>query len=312
MSLLGNLFNGKNDADSLLNPGNFETAYTLSVTNEFTMGSENPVLSTNTQSHISVKQEIEKNKLYNTLVLNSISGQTESESLKPRLEQMLALAGVSKKIVIERNNRGKMMRIVNMDELEQEWAVWREHQLPDWVTGEKQRAVFAANYEKGLKTMEKSIKNNLNYFIVFPEIYQLKKHAAQGGAGSEMHIHSKLADDMVIRYRFAPAQLSGTEEPVVKMKAEILNPNELYRHHLDELYKAQKDFDISEYIFSIELDYLLEKDTGKVITGSLFLKEQMHEHLRYILHIQAVETNKKKDTVSEEAPPPKRRSFLAD
>ena len=311
MAILDNLF-GAPKKDSLLEPAAFTASYSVAVTNEFTMGRDNPVLSLNTESQITVKQELEKNRLYNTVTLNSISGHTESEHLKPRLEQMLALAGISKKMVIERNSRGKMVRIANMRELEQEWAVWREHQLPDVVTGEKQQTVFAAHYEKGLQAMEKNIKNNLNYFILLPEIFFLKKHAAQGGYGSEMQLPSKLVEDMVIRYRFAPVQVNDTEKPVVQLQAEILNRNEMYRHHLEELYKAQQEFDISAYGFSIELGYVLEKSTGKIISGNLFLKEKMHAHLQYLLHISANEIVPPTEPQAGEPVKTKRRSFLAD
>jgi hypothetical protein len=65
----------------------------------------------------------------------------------------------------------------------------------------------------------------------------------------------------------------------------MLNKWDCERNHLNALYKNQTEFTIDEYVFSIVINYTIESNSGKIINGNLLLKEKMHNHLQYLLHM---------------------------
>jgi hypothetical protein len=313
MGLFNNLF-GEDKSTRLFQLQDFEGQYLLNVNNEFIMGKENPAISLQTESQLSLTQNITETGISNTLTTNSITGKTDNETMQPHLKQALLLGGISKTIACARNEKGKITAITNKEQLQQDWLLWKETTLPTLYPDAAEQAIFAANYEKGLELMEESLPNNLHYFLLLPDIYHIKNHVTQNSsnATSERIIPSKLIDGMQIRYRFVTTAVEYDERSVIHLSAEIRNEGEMQQQYLKKLYKAQSEFSLSDYAFTIEIDYLVESHSGKTLSGNLFLKEKMHDHLQYILHIQLAEGVH----ASADAPPPQarkpRRSFLAD
>lgn len=311
MGLL-NFFSGEDKTEKLFRLGNFEANYLLTVSNEFIMGKENPVISLNTESDISLQQLLDKNKIYTSVTVNTIRGKTDNNTMKPHLQQMLILGGISKKINFERNARGKILRVTNKEELNKEWHAWKESELPQVFTDKKEQMKFAENFEKGLAALDKNIKNNLSYLIFLPAIYHSKKYISDSNATDELILPSKLIADMMIRYRFAPTDIKDLDISMIKLNSEIVNREEMRREHLKKYYKDQKEFKIEDYDFAIDIDYCIERNTGKIISGNLFLKEKMHDRLQYILHIHIDEVVNEKEEVKQLISRASKRTFLAD
>lgn len=311
MGLFDNLF-GKDDEALLFRLNSFNARYLLTVSNEFTMGKENPVVVLQTESDISLQQQLAENHLLTTVTVNSITGKTENSTLKPHLEQMLVLGNISRKIVFERNERGSITGIANQEELNNEWEAWKKTSLAVHFPDPAEQVKFVEHFEKGLTAMEENIKNNLNYYILLPEIYHLKKHNSCSNITDEHTQPSKLISGMPLQYRFRATEITDTDTAVIKLETEILNMPDVRKKYLKHYYGAQTEFDITEYSFSIHLDYLAEKNSGKIISGNLFLKEKMHDHLQYLLHIRLDEIKEETPVTTNQTPHTRKRNFLAD
>lgn len=313
---LFNFFSKDSEADKaarLLQPHDHTVHYLLTASNEFVMGKENPPLVITTESNIVLRQTVHENNIQTDITVESVTGKTEAPALQMQLQQMLALAEISKCLVIERDAHGKMKHIANMEDVHEQWQEWKQTKMTGVFPLENDQIKFAANFEKGLQRMDVSIQNNLNYFILIPDIYHVKKYNSPSNAGAEIVLNSRLVADMPVRCRFVPV---GIEEKVgrafLKLNAELLNAYEMQKS-LKPYYKQQKEFSITDYSFTIDLDYELDSTNGQIIAGNLFLQEKMHNHLYYILHIQVMQA-KEEQPVTEEAigiRKPK-RNFLVD
>jgi hypothetical protein len=313
MSFLNNLF-GSDEKTMFFQLENFESNYELLVNNEFIMGKDNPVISLSTVSNILLSQVVSKTNINSNIVTESIVGNTDSQTMKPHLQDALLLGAISKKINFSRNLNGKIIGITNRQTLHDEWHLWKKYTLPEMYSSKDEQEQFSLNYEKGLELLENSIHHNLNHFILLPDIYHIKNYIsnAASNATSERVVQSKLIKGMIIRYKFVVTFVSIAEASQVRLKAEVLNTAEIKNNFLKKLYSAQSEFTLADYDFSIDVDYLLNANTGKIISGNLILKEKMHEKLQYILNIQAKEIGQKKSSNIEVDIKKPRRKFLGD
>lgn len=313
MSFLNNLF-GKDEKTVFFQLGNFESNYELLVNNEFIMGIENPVISLSTLSNLFLSQVVTKTNISSHIVTKSIVGNTDNQAMKEHLQQALLLGGISKKISFTRDFKGKIIGIINKQELNNEWYLWKKNVLPEIYNTKDEQEKFSLNYEKGLELLENNIHHNLHHFILLPDIYHIKNYvsSAANNATGERVVQSKLIKGMIIRYKFVVTfvGIAGTSQ--VKLKAEVMNTAEIENNFLKKLYKAQSKFTLADYDFSIDVDYLLNANTGKIISGNLILKEKMHENLQYTLNIQAKEIEPKTSSSIEIDTKKPKRKFLGD
>lgn len=310
---LFDIFSKEDKGAKLLELGNFTANYLLEASNEFIMGKENPVLSITTESHIGLGQTVNETGIQTEVTLQSITGKTEDKVLQPQLKQMLALAEISKLLVFDRNANGKMQRIANMADVHTAWQNWKETKLAEIFPLENDQAKFVENFEQGLQRMDESILNNLNYFILLPDIYHIKKYISPSNAGADLWLSSRLIADMPIRCRMIPVEIAEAgDSALVKLKSEIQNSHEIQKQHLKTYYKKQTEFSITAYSFTIDLDYEMNSTNGKIVAGNLFLKEMMHDHLQYILNIRITAMEDNAHTAEKQSVQKGKRRFLAD
>jgi hypothetical protein len=280
----GNISDAANN-HTLLSVGEFEAHYQLIVNNEFIMGKSNPAISLSTQSRIFLQQSPYQGFIYTSVQLDDITGKTDDHTLNPYLQQLLTLSAISRKTILERNARGEILRVYNKETLQREWQQWKATTLPQMFDNPQQQQKFAANYEKGLLEIENAVKHNLNYYILAPGLYGNPPSAA----AAEMLLPSKLIADMLIRYRWVVINTHDADTLAVSLIAEVINGYELQTQYLSAYYNAQEEYTLQDYSFSINLDYHFEKQSGKILSANLLLKEKMHDHLQYILSMELVE-----------------------
>jgi hypothetical protein len=304
MGLFSNLF-GEDEKSRLFHLSNFEGNYLLTVNNELIMGKNNPAISLQTTSQILLIQRVEETGIRTSVTTQTITGSTESDTMKPHLQQALLLGG---------NEKGRITSIANKKQLESEWLLWKETTLPELYPEKTEQAKFAENYEKGLELMEETLPDNLHYFILQPDIYHIKNHVSQSRANATSNrvLPSKLIAGMLIKYHFVTTEVEPGEQTVIRLKAEIQNEGEMLQKFLKKLYKAQSEFTQDDYAFTIDVDYLVEPGSGKIISGNLLLKEKMHDHLQYILHMQVSGVTEQKPAAEQAAYRKPKRNFLAD
>jgi hypothetical protein len=313
MGLFKHLF-GEDEKNRLFQLSNFEDNYLLTVNNELIMGKDNPAISLQTVSQILLTQRTEETGIRTSITTQAITGSTESDTMKPHLQQALLLGGISQTIEFIRNDKGRITGIANKKQLESEWLLWKETTLPELYPDKTAQAKFAENYEKGLELMDETIPDNLHYFILQPDIYHISNHVSQSRANTTNTrvIPSKLIAGMLIKYHFVTTDVEPGEQAVIRLKAEIQNEGEMMQKYLKKLYKAQNEFTQADYAFTIDVDYLAEPGTGKIISGNLLLKEKMHDHLQYILHMQVKGVAEEKSAEQQTAVRKPKRNFLAD
>jgi hypothetical protein len=287
MPIANYLFEAEEDA-TLFTLENVEAQYKLLATNTFIMGKANPIMSLSTESTISIKQTIHKNNIHTSIITENITGTTDNETMKPHLQQALLLGSISKQIDVVRNSNGAITSVANKKQLHDDWQLWKKDTLPTMYKDSAAQETFIKNYEKGLDLFEDNIPHNLNNFILIPDIYHIKNYVslANSNATRVRILLSKLVKEMPIEYKFTVSAVKQANIAEITLTAELMNMPQMKTLFLEKLYNAQEAFSINDYTFSITVDYLVESKTGKIISGNLMLKEKMHDHLQYTLHMQ--------------------------
>jgi hypothetical protein len=314
MGFVSNLFGAKESAQ-LFQLNNFEANYVLTVSNEFIMGQNNEAISLQTVSNIFLQQIVTQAGVNTSITTHSITGNTDNSTMQPHLHQAILLGGISKKIDFARNRKGKITSIENKKQLLSEWLVWKKNILPALYPEKTEQVKFVKNYEMGLELLEKNIQNNLHHFILSPDIYHIKNHVSNSNANgtSELILLSRLIKGMQIRYKFITEYVQNAGHATIKLTAQLLNKGEMQQQYLKKLYKVQNEFTLADYDFTVDVDYLMEPNTGKIISGNLLLKEKMHDNLQYILNMQVAEAVDEKSAIRhDEGSLKKKRNFLGD
>ena len=99
---------------------NFNADYILHNQSIFKMGAENPQLKMTGMTYLSLHQEVEKDKIYNTISTHSQTLETDNSDLKPAIEELNYIANISKKISLTRNSSEKITS-VNKKSLNEDW-----------------------------------------------------------------------------------------------------------------------------------------------------------------------------------------------
>jgi len=291
MSVLKFLF-GENTP--LLSVDKFSQDYNLRVKNEFIMGKENLPISLTTLSDITIDQEKKENAILNSIYLKSITGNTDNEAMKPFLEQSLALSEISPAIHIKRNLQGKIISIEQKEKLTADWELWKEKRLKSVFTEEKEQIRFISNYTNGLKNFDQNFKRNLQYILLLPEIYSVifppNKHFTF--LYSHSQLNSRLVEGMEYQYQMKLVKLDEENDILsLELHATLNNKEELNRRFLNKIYAAHPEFSLTNFGFTIEIKYVFQKSTSKIISAKLDFSEKLHDHLSYSICMNMHELN---------------------
>ena len=265
----------------------FSENYTLNVKNTFKMGIENPEINLETISDITLSQIIHQKNIENTIILNNISGKTESHIMQPFLEQSLVLAEISKNLGLIRNRKGNIISIDNK-KLWQDWRQWKLKRLKDVFPEEKDQLKFVNNYEQGIEKFEDSLKENLQYTLILPEIYDVvfPPNQQYSYLFSLKKFKSRLIQDAVYEYQMKLVKLEEIKDELdVVLHAQFVNEEFIRTNYLRKIYNSTTDFTIEDYSFEIVINYKLQKSTGKILYGELKLIERLHENLNYTINM---------------------------
>ena len=263
---------------------NFSEEYILEVENTFKMGIENPEIKLETISELSIQQEIDSQTIKNTITLNQIKGRTESHIMQPFLEQSLALAEISKTLDLKRSPKGTLIGIIDKENLWHDWRQWKINRLKNVFPEEKEQIKFVKNYEKGIENFDEGLKDNLQYILMLPEIYEVvfPPNQQYNYLFSPKKFKSRLINEAVYQYQMKLVKLEEVKNELeVVLHAQLSNKDYIIEKYLNNIYKSTPDFTISDYSFSMIINYKLEKSTGKIIEANLVLVEKLHENLSY-------------------------------
>lgn len=319
MSLRNVLFGG-DSAPKLFQRADFESPYRIKTNNEFIMGKENPIIKLETESEILLKQEFQPDKIINTIETKTIKGNTEHEQMKPHLEQMIRLADISEKVVVERDVNGKIKSVLNTQTLYADWEKWKETKIQTAFSSEKDRQKFIQTYEKGLENMVEGLKKSFQHIVLLPEIYHFKNYISTQypDKTSKTKLTSKLVPDMVIEYYMKATKIESFQDSGVSIKSEVTNETEMVNDHIAPMYNRHQEYTLKDYLFEITTNYSFEKSTAKIKRANFLLREKIHSNLQYTLAIEIEEIVAEKTTIptkeSQRKPENQesRKSFLAD
>ncbi len=286
MSKLSDLLFGK--SQYLLYAGSFSEDYNLRVTNSFKMGKENPIISLETISDLVLKQEVKNDRIFNTIELKTIKGITESDQMRPHLEQSLLLADITKVIEVQRNTRGKVTAVTNMDSLWEDWKKWQKTHLLELIPEDRNRKRFIENYERGLKDFDYSFRNNLQYLLLLPEIYEITSPPIPYyNYNTSVHsfISRMLGAELKYFYTMELSTLKQEGE-VMDMGLTIVLDEKSEHIKILKPYYEQMGVDLTNFRFALEISYLLEKSTSKIMSAKLNLIEHLHQDMFYQIEME--------------------------
>ena len=274
----------------IIKPDNFNANYILHNQSIFKMGAENPQLKMTGMTNLSLHQEIEKDKIFNTIITHSQTLEAENSDLKPAIEELNYIANISKKINLTRNTSGKISS-VDKKSLTEDWEFWKKNKMQNLIPEEHKQRKFIKKYEAGLHYFEQGLQNSLSHTLLLPQIYNaLYQHNTyQKPTTASITQASKLIDDLNIEYCFYPFYIKQEENLLIMcFETKIDNKNDILEKTLP-LYKQNKDFTIENYDFKIITKYFLDPTNYKIIYAELHLIEKMHNNLSYAVTINLSE-----------------------
>ena len=269
---------------------NFNADYIMHNQSIFKMGAENPQLKMTGMTYLSLHQDVNANKIYNTISTHSQTLETDNSDLKPAIEELNYIANISKKISLTRNSSGKITS-VNKKSLNEDWEFWKKNKIQNLIPeGHKQRN-FIKKYEAGLHYFEQGLQNSLSHTLLLPQIYNAlyQYNTYQKPTTATITQASKLIDDLNIEYCFYPFYIKQEENLLIMcFETKISNQNQILEKIIP-LYKQNKNFTIENFDFKIITKYFLDPTNYKIIYAELHLIEKMHNNLSYAVTINLSE-----------------------
>lgn len=260
----------------------FNTDYIMQNQSIFKMGLENPELKMNCITHLSLHQDIIKNKIHNTIITHSQTLETDSNDLKPAINEINFIANISKKINLTRNDSGKIIH-VDKKALADDWEFWKKNKIQDLIPEKYKQKKFIKKYESGLANFEEGLQSSLSHTLLLPQIYDVlyDTNRYEKPTTSTKRQASKLIDDLSIEYYFYPFYIKEENDMLIMCFETIISNKNQILEKLLPLYKQNKDFSIENYEFKIIAKYFLEPTSYKINYAELNLTEKMHDNLRY-------------------------------
>ncbi|MFC4749833.1 hypothetical protein ACFO5S_20440 [Flavobacterium branchiicola] len=254
------------------------------------MGLENPELKITGIAHLSFYQEVIKNKIHNTIITHSQTLETDSNDLKPGINETNFITNISKKNNLTRDYSGKIIH-VDKKALTDDWEFWKKNKIQDVIPEEYKQKKFIKKYESGLAHFEEGLQNSLSHTLLLPQIYDVlyDTNRYENPTSSTKRQVSKLIDDLSIEYCFYPFYIKEEKDMLIMcFETRISNKNQILEKLLP-LYKQNKDFSIENYEFKIITKYFLDPASYKINYAELNLTEKMHDNLSYSVTINLSE-----------------------
>ena len=268
----------------------FKANYILRNQSIFKMGAENPQLKMTGITHLSLHQEIEKDKIFNTIITHSQTLETENSDLKPAIDEINYITNISKKINLTRNNSGK---IINVDKksLNDDWELWKKNKMQTLIPEKHKQRKFTKKYESGLHYFEQGLQNSLSHILLLPQIYDAlyQTNRYQNPTTASLTQASKLIDNLNIEYCFYPFYIKQEDNLLIMCFETRISNKEHISEKLLPLYHQNKDFSIENYHFKITTKYCLDPNSYKILYAELKLIEKMHNNLCYEVDIDLSE-----------------------
>lgn len=279
------IFGKKEPEHLLLKHADFEEEYELITENSFVMGKENPPITTKTVATLTVSQRIESKKIYTSVKALHISGEASNDQMQEGLQQALILSEISPVMVFERNKKGKITALHNKEQLNQDWESWKNRRLDEVIPDNPAaRQRFIKNYENGLSKLEEQLSANFQYIFLLPECYEFKDYMETANdITSYKTYRSRFVPGLEIDYQLEKKNIRvNSQEAKLYLQSRIFRSKELFDNILGKFYtQSLPQFSLVDYAYTIDSEYLFDRNTSKIIEAKCCMKEQLHEHCSY-------------------------------
>ena len=275
---------------AIIKPDNFNTNYILHNQSIFKMGAENPQLKMTGITNLSLHQEVEKDKIFNTIITHSQTLETENSDLKPAIEEINYIANISKKINLTRNTSGKISN-VDKKSLNDDWEFWKKNKMQNLIPEEHKQRKFIKKYEAGLNNYQQALQNSLSHTLLLPQIYNAlyQNNRYQNPTTATILQASKLIENLNIEYCFYPFYIKEEANLLIMcFETKVSNQDHIIKK-IEPLYLQNKNFSIEKYHFKITTKYCLDPSSYKILYAELQLIEKMHDNLCYQVDINLSE-----------------------
>lgn len=273
-----------NSSGYLLQQSSYSDKYKLLTESVLMMGEQNSPVKTAMQSDVEYTQSVRGKGFITSVEISNLNGTCNNPALFNSLQELYVVSEINPRLVVRRNKDGKVSRIENINEMENEWQNWKENKLATFIPNIRKQKRFINNYERGMKRLRYCIEQNFQYMLLFPECYRFKEYASIENRSMGKIYNSRFIEDMHIPYRLVEKSFLETVDGL-KMSMFSLVDDEV-KLPLKSFYKKYlPEFSVEDYDFFISLEYLFEKETGKVINGKLSFCEMLHPNFQYKIEI---------------------------
>ncbi|MET4084209.1 hypothetical protein ABIB40_004183 [Pedobacter sp. UYP30] len=227
-----------------------------------------------TELECSVQQEILPKEIVNILSLRNTKISTEEDSFKKHIPELIALSEISQTYKLARNLKGEVKEIRNTEELQRDWEIAKTELIPKLYQTHWQRRGFILGYKKGLPKMHLAISNNWQFLLMIPDTYHFNHYTGGNESTTENHTYrSGLLSNFSFDYQMRGISYERNGNTI---KLTLRNKNE--ESLISSLRNLEQSvYELKKYLFVIEATYHLDALTGKVISATADVKEEIND-----------------------------------
>jgi hypothetical protein len=279
---------------SLMDQQSFSGSYQLTTKSCFVMGSANPPIHLSSIADIDLTQIVKKKKISTTVSFVDMVCETDHNNFKESIQEMQLFAKINPVIEIQRDEKGKMKRITNMERIRQDWEYWKKEKLPLSIPDERKQKKIINNYENGLKLLEYQFDTNFQYNLLLPECYKFKDYVNPQDITSVKSYPSRFIEKLEILY-YLKKRTFSVKKNIVKftLDSRIFSQESAIKNKLISFYnKFLSDFSYLDYLFEVKTEYTFDKNTSEIMDAKLFFVERLHANFVYTLELSLVKKDR--------------------
>jgi len=273
----------KEKINYLLNNKPCNANYLLKVKSDLFLGEEKQRVAFEINSKINIEHYSKDENWYTAINLLFVCGEASLPSMNEFVQEALVLANITSCLVFKRKSSGQIDKLMNNEQIKRNWIQWKNKKLPGFISDEVKQKKFIQNYEGGLNNIDQ-IKNNFTYSLLMPPFYEIP-HFPNGSwkIPNVATWKARFINDLSANYDYIVKQDNGYEiTNLIYQASNLRNLNSslsvrnFYQNNLSNHNSETYKVDISG-------DYRIEKETGKILEGSLYHVETLNNNFIYRL-----------------------------
>jgi len=273
----------KEKINYLLNNKSYNANYLLRVKSDLFLGEENQRVTFEISSKINIEHYSKDENWYTAINLLFVCGEASLPNMNEFVQEALVLANITSCLVFKRKSSGQIDKLMNNDQIKRNWIQWKNKKLSVFISDEVKQQKFIQTFETGLKNIDQ-IKNNFTYLLLMPPFYEIP-HFPNGNwkIPKVATWKSRFITDLHTNYDYSVKQDKNDEITNLIYQASNLRNLNSSLSVRNFYQKNLPNHNSESYKVDISGDYRIEKETGKILEGSLYHVETLNNNFIYRL-----------------------------